>query len=152
MSLTLEFLPAREGDAIWIDAGRTATCRDLRTRIEEMTDEGKALDLLVVTHVDRDHIEGILEMLGADACPEIRDVWFNGYVHLLDEAVESYSPQQGEALSALIRTRQLPWNDAFSGKRIAVDEDHPGHLPRAARTHAELELRRGRDLVAHDRA
>jgi len=143
--ITLEFLPAREGDAIWIDAGptriqidggRIATCRDLRTRIEAMIEEGKALDLLVVTHVDRDHIEGVLEMLKAGKCPEIRDVWFNGYVHLLDEAIESYSPQQGEALSRLIRTRQLPWNHAFGGKRIAVVDGDP--LP--SRTVGEITL------------
>lgn len=134
MTLTLEFFPAREGDAIWVDAGSTriqidggrkATCRDLRGRFDEMLEQSKAIDLLVVTHVDRDHIEGVLEMLESDACPAIRDVWFNGYVHLLGDDVESFSPQQGEALSTLIRSQRLAWNHAFEGRRIAVLDDEP---------------------------
>lgn len=72
----IHVLPAQRGDALWIeygtedapnhiliDGGITATGRDhLRKRVEEV---GTPLhfELLVVTHIDLDHIQGILQFL-----------------------------------------------------------------------------------------
>ena len=94
--LRLEMLPARCGDSIWleygsptesriviIDGGLTDSAEVLRRRIEKARTErgGGTLDveLLVVTHIDNDHILGIKELL--EHAPDwlnIKDIWFNG--------------------------------------------------------------------------
>ena len=78
--LTLEMLPAGCGDCLWlevgepgntrivlIDGGVKATAGFLVERIRAALAERRAarlkIDLLIITHYDNDHIEGILELL-----------------------------------------------------------------------------------------
>ncbi len=137
--LTLEMLPAREGDClllsyhdpaaglrrhVLIDGGRAGTWPHLKARLERLPANERALELLVVTHVDRDHIEGVLAMLGDPGCPvTFKDVWFNGYRHLLEDP--SFGAVQGERLTALLL--RGPWNEAFAGGAVCVPES--GELP-----------------------
>ncbi|HXD29742.1 MAG TPA: hypothetical protein VN643_01405 [Pyrinomonadaceae bacterium] len=137
--LELEMLPAREGDCllltyghpdsphrILIDGGRTATYADLKTRLSQLPEKQRDFELVVVTHVDRDHIEGILAMLEDPTRPiTFRDFWFNGYHHLLGENVESFGPRQGELLTSAILNQRLPWNRAFNGKSIETGSQLP---------------------------
>lgn len=94
--LRLEMLPAGCGDCLWIeygdagpgrvvivDGGLRPTAQGLRRRIEAARQQrGVAtleVELLVVTHIDNDHIVGITELL-REAGPElhVKDLWFNG--------------------------------------------------------------------------
>ena len=73
---TIELLPTAHGDAIWIeygeedhprrvvvDGGPASTYENgLRRRILEVGQE-RTLDLLMVTHIDADHIDGALILL-----------------------------------------------------------------------------------------
>lgn len=129
-------LPAREGDCliltyghpekprrILIDGGRAGTYTELKARLSQLPENERDFELVVVTHVDRDHIEGILSMLKDPARPiKFRDLWFNGYHHLLNDTVESFGPRQGELLSTEILRQQLPWNKEFKGKSIETRE------------------------------
>jgi hypothetical protein len=130
--LQLEMLPAREGDCliltygdpdtprrVLIDGGRTATYNtDLKTTLDQIPEAQRTFELVVVTHVDRDHIEGILAMLKDTNRPiQFRDLWFNGYDHLFGRT-ESFGPYQGELLTTEIRNQQLPWNLEFEGRSI----------------------------------
>lgn len=139
----LEMLPAREGDCliftyghpdtphrILVDGGRAATYADLRTALSRLPEKQRIFDLVVVTHVDRDHIEGILAMLEDGNRPiQFRDLWFNGYHHLHNETVESFGPRQGELLTTAILKQRLPWNLAFKGKSIETrNEPNPIEL------------------------
>ncbi len=135
--IRVELLPASFGDCIlveWgtknarhrllIDAGLKGTYRDaLEPRLAEL---GKpvALELLVVTHIDRDHICGILPLLEADP-PVItaKDIWFNGRAHLDD----GLGAADGEALGRLLKGAELPWNESFEKKAVVVPET--GDLP-----------------------
>lgn len=51
----------------------------LKLLTEQLRDEGKVIDLLIITHVDDDHIAGILEWFENDtqAYELIKEVWFN---------------------------------------------------------------------------
>lgn len=135
MILNVNFLPARYGDSIWIeygdpsdpavvliDGGTGGTRRDIEAMIEQLPGK-KHIDLLVVTHIDRDHIEGILALL--EESPElasIGEIWFNGWQHLPgNESVEAFGSRQGEKLSAAILKNKIPWNEHFSGKAIVSD-------------------------------
>jgi hypothetical protein len=133
--LRLELLPARHGDALWIEYGdpdrphrllvdggpRSRALRDvLADRVA-----GGDLELLAVTHIDADHISGVLAVLADPAIPvSVRDVWFNGWEHLPTDVLGA---KQGEALGAAIRRRRLSWNGDFGGRAVAVPDE--GDLP-----------------------
>lgn len=97
----LEMLPARCGDCLLleygppgasrlvvIDGGLGETAAVLWNRLEGLRHERGAetleIELLVVTHIDNDHIVGIIELLKA-AHPTlmIHDIWFNGRPQLM---------------------------------------------------------------------
>lgn len=137
--LELEMLPAREGDCllltyghrdsprrVLIDGGRAATYADTKARLERLPEAERDFELVVVTHVDRDHIEGVLAMLDDPSRPiRFRDLWFNGYHHLLDDEVENFGPRQGEILTTKILEQRLPWNRAFRSRAVETRKALP---------------------------
>ncbi|CAN5496676.1 hypothetical protein BH10ACT7_BH10ACT7_24670 [soil metagenome] len=147
MTLELRFLPARQGDAIWIrwgtgrqlliDMGTEETGLALRKKLAALPKKDKDFDLLVVTHVDSDHIGGVLTAI-ADA-PEIPhlvfdDVWFNGWDHLNSRSVttspgglQPMGPAQGERLSDWLEGQH--WNRAFGGAAAVRGDLKPVALP-----------------------
>jgi beta-lactamase superfamily II metal-dependent hydrolase len=134
----IQVLPAQRGDALWveygseaelhhilIDGGITATGRThLQNRIEEM---GTPLhfELLVITHIDLDHILGVIELL--DNLPEgvtFGDIWFNGWDQLKGSNLEPMGLKEGIALSDILQARYSDrWNSAADGAAIALGED-----------------------------
>lgn len=142
--LSVTLLPARLGDAIWIRWGKPDTPHQIlidmgteevglqvRDRLLSLPQSARQFELLVVTHVDRDHIGGVLTCL-ADADPiaglTFQDVWFNGFSHLSETAapaeLEPMGPAQGERLSTWL-TKQH-WNAAFGGGSV---QRRPGQPP-----------------------
>jgi beta-lactamase superfamily II metal-dependent hydrolase len=135
----IEMLPAREGDCmlltygrtgalsrVLIDGGRAGTRSALKKRFKRLAEEERELELLVVTHVDRDHIEGILSLLEDKSNPvRFREIWFNGYDHLRNLDVESFGPVQGERLTRAILEQRIPWNGKFQGMPIEAAERCP---------------------------
>jgi anti-anti-sigma regulatory factor len=142
---SVELLRAREGDCIWIEYGRSAPVDRriivvdggppgvhavLRRRIKQAKRERAAeqlhIDLIVVTHIDSDHIGGILNLLSR---PErnvtVGDVWFNG----VNQLSNVLGTAQGDRLSTLLSTGAFAWNKRFEGNRIAV-VDTAAELPR----------------------
>jgi hypothetical protein len=151
--LRLELLPAGPGDCLWleygepgqarivlIDGGLTGTFEHLDRRIGEAIEARGAselhIDLLVVTHIDNDHINGILKLLRETRHSiSFGDIWFNGDAQLLnlpppapeetrrDMLGNEVAPprpdllglQEGDRLSKLLADRELPWNVAFGG-------------------------------------
>ena len=140
--LRLELLPAGRGDCVWlefgnprhprivlIDGGIESTAPLLERRIRKaMRQRGVSLlhiDLLVVTHIDTDHIDGILALFERDKVPlSFGDIWFNGERQLSN----LLGPAEGDRLSKLLQQRQLPWNDRFGGAPVMVPDD--GELPK----------------------
>jgi Metallo-beta-lactamase superfamily len=132
MGLDLQFLNARQGDAIWIrwgnghqiiiDMGTASTGVALADRIRALPEAQRHFDLLVVTHVDVDHIGGVLQCVTDPKEPvpglTFDDVWFNGFEHLsgLTPAAEGKQLEpmggvQGEVFAKWLR--EQPWNVAF---------------------------------------
>ena len=132
----IEMLPAREGDCLWItygdaaaprhvliDGGRKATAKTVRQRLKALGPNGR-LELLIISHIDRDHIEGVVGLLEAAGGlgVEVGDVWFNAYHHLLDDALEGFGAAQGERLSKALIDLKLPWNKAFGGGSVVLNK------------------------------
>jgi hypothetical protein len=146
--LRVEFLPAAHGDCIlvgygaaspehWvlIDGGPSHVYEALRDRITALGID--RFELVVITHIDADHIDGIIRLLQDEAVPvHVGDVWFNGRHHL-DEAVDrrprpgvtQLGGVEGEILGVLLADLGLPWNNAFGGGPIVVGDDTATPLP-----------------------
>ncbi len=140
--------PAREGDCLWIeygdeekphrlliDGGRKVAYSTIKERVAGLDAKERLFDLAVLTHVDADHIEGLLEMMAdKNRGLTFRDVWFNGYHHLdpanfADGAddLQALGSKQGETFSQALVNLQWPWNKKFSGRPVVIPED--GTLP-----------------------
>lgn len=150
-------LPARQGDAIWIrwgevadphqmiiDMGTGGIGKDIRQRLEALPEDRREFDLMVISHVDADHIGGVLTCVAeADPLPgfKVGDVWFNGFEHLSGGTItpgpdlEPMGPAQGEKLSNWLREQN--WNKAFDGKQVSRI---PGQMPTTIPMHDGLEL------------
>ena len=158
----ISLIPADDGDCVLveigpesspfrvlIDGGRTATkpalCAVLAALPGRVT---PLIDVIVLTHVDADHIEGLLALPVDDQMPTIGDVWFNGARHMAaaaghpppperarpnppggGEAAKVLSIKQGIDFSRAIKARALAWNDAFGGGPVMTTETKPPDIP-----------------------
>jgi hypothetical protein len=148
----IELLPAQHGDCIWIeygprdavrrilvDGGPVGAYGALRERVMRLDAGRRDFELLVVTHVDADHIEGALKLLGdAEAGARFGDVWFNGWPQIAKAlphappaaapAAGERAPKHGEYLALRITRAGAAWNRWFRGRAIHVGAA-PGPLP-----------------------
>jgi len=134
---SLHVLPALHGDALWLEYGNSSRkhsvlidggprSKETTSLLERLLGGPAKLALIVVTHIDADHITGVLSMFENPRVvlnPE--DVWFNGWPHLPSDLLGA---PQGEALSTAILRRRMRWNSAFGGGPVAVPDEGP--LPR----------------------
>jgi len=137
--LSIDVLAADRGDSLWIecrrrqgrpwrllvDGGMPVTWPLLRERISRLPLADRVFDLAIVSHIDSDHIGGMLPLLStSDLGVTFHDVWFNGLPQLPDPAtVRPRSVAEGESLvnvlSGLPGSRPPPWNEAF-GRSAAM--------------------------------
>ena len=148
----IRLLPALHGDCIWIEYGESGSTRhvlidggplgafgELRAHVQALPATARDVELLVVTHIDADHIDGIVKLLRH---PELgvsfREVWFNGWPQLersLAGGVFRPAPDDergafsGEALDLTLVRTGLACNARFRGFAALVADD--GDLPRA---------------------
>jgi hypothetical protein len=131
----IEMLPANEGDALWIEYGKAGVNRrllidggplsaynSLENRLNMLPEGDKRVELVVISHVDADHIEGIIRLFAQkrNKWPiEPEDIWFNGWRHM-EEAFD-LGGREGDFLSALISQRAFDeWNKAFDKEAVLV--------------------------------
>jgi hypothetical protein len=96
----------------------------------------KTLDIVYVSHIDQDHIGGVLKMLDDEAewrvhefqkknknaneqsadstpAPKVKEIWHNGFGELLKDLAKPI----GDALSAMARFLLAPTFPRFAGRR-----------------------------------
>jgi hypothetical protein len=137
----LFMLPADYGDCLWleydddakrsrmlVDCGTAATWPRLRQRIEALPLDQRHFALLVITHIDNDHIGGAIPLLKARE--ELRvtfgEIWFNSAKHLVPDAL---GVKDGDKLTNLLGNADLErvWNASFNGGAVCVPVS--GKLP-----------------------
>lgn len=133
----IHVFPAQRGDALWIeygpeekphrilvDGGITKTGREhLVGLIEGLTEPH--IDLVIVTHIDLDHIQGVIALLKA-LPPEVTigRVWFNGWDQLPRPELEPHGVADGIELSKQLEARFMPaWNQDTAGSWIGLAKD-----------------------------
>ena len=137
---TIEMLPAGPGDCLWIEYGTAQNPRrilidggaspsassEVRRRTRALG-QAAHFELLVITHVDDDHIDGILGLLSdTQSQATFGEVWFNDRIDHVGGA-GPVSVGQGNRLSRLLLTQNQPWNVAFGGRGVAIEPT--GRLP-----------------------
>jgi hypothetical protein len=134
----IEMLPACHGDCLWIEYGERGDIHrvlvdggfgtaypSLRARFEQLPEKDRHFELMVVSHVDADHIEGMVSLLADEKIQfSCGDFWFNGWDQIAGAGVD-FGALQGEYLSGLIKKRGLPWNRLFEGAAVVVLKDEP---------------------------
>ena len=132
--VTLEVLPAAYGDSllvtstgpagIWrmlIDTGTDECWPSLKSRLARLPagkDHHRHIDLLVITHVDHDHIGAASALLSdTDLDLTFGDIWFNA-----PSMPASRSAAEGQFLAKLLAGENvpLPWNRAWHGKHAVT--------------------------------
>ncbi len=130
--------PASEGDALiltWgdatnlrhalIDLGRTGDYRALKPQLKQIAN----FELFIITHIDADHIEGVVPLLKeADLPFSAKHVWFNARVQL-EAAAERMPPKERERLGAAqaekvtdgIVKSGWAWNAHFRSGVVSTD-------------------------------
>ena len=117
--IVVEMLPAQEGDCfliavdnkyhILVDGGTPYTYRHyLKSRLIKLAEDKKVIDLLIVTHVDNDHIGGIIPFIkenGNASNPQIipvKEVWHNSYRHLQFDKNGKLEFREKEILKSIV--------------------------------------------------
>jgi beta-lactamase superfamily II metal-dependent hydrolase len=139
-AITIDVLPAAYGDAIWIecardgrpwrmvvDGGPPEAAGALEARLDGLPPGDRVLDVVVVSHIDSDHIGGMLPLLAREDI-DVGDVWFNALPQLpAQDEPATRSVHEGEDLVGLLtgvsRSRPLPWNRVVDGHAVATSGD-----------------------------
>ncbi|CAI9679591.1 MBL fold metallo-hydrolase [Elizabethkingia anophelis] len=131
--MKIQFLQAFNGDSIWIsftdngvkkniliDGGTSTTYSytdknkkykdgDLKLLIESLKEKGEILDLVILTHIDDDHIDGFLKWFGKDkeAIRYVKRIWFNSgraikrYLNRVHKEVTSLKFKENTTLTSV---------------------------------------------------
>lgn len=132
---------ATESDFILIDGGTAQSFEEWK---EHVIGNEKIINALIITHIDNDHVNGVIKLLQHEKCPEIQNIIFNGAEQFFGKAHEnsgiSYpvdrklqalaceltAPEEnirigyseGTSLSYSINTRKLKCNEIVSGEPL----------------------------------
>lgn len=130
----IHLLPASYGDSILIEFGSTSSkyilidggpfdnFDELIAGLKRVAPKLKTLELLVLTHIDIDHLDGIITMLNREKLPfKIKEVWFNGYDQI-EKFGDTLGALQGEYISLLIKKKKLVHNKSFNGNAVFIPD------------------------------
>ncbi|MET3537675.1 MBL fold metallo-hydrolase [Chryseobacterium limigenitum] len=122
-AILIEYGTPKEPHYILIDGGPYYGYEKMIAGLKKVAPKMKEIELLIITHIDIDHIDGIVTFLNSSPLPyKVKEVWFNGFEQLnKKDIMESLlGVLQGEYLSHLIIKNKLSHNSVFSGNAIAV--------------------------------
>lgn len=119
--LTIKLIPAEYGDRILvsivddvdsfnllIDGGTGKTYENyIASEIKNIRYSNQKLDLMVCTHMDYDHISGLIGILENGNAELINEIWYNGFLQIVNSKYYSlpdnkYSERDNEVLDAII--------------------------------------------------
>ncbi|MFL9539992.1 MBL fold metallo-hydrolase, partial [Acinetobacter baumannii] len=104
---------------ILIDGGTAQSFEEWKKQIIGLVNE---IDTLIITHIDNDHVNGIIKLLMDDNCPKIGEVYFNGVEQFFGKLesqentsrVESSLSALSMELSSVDSTMQIGFSEGTS--------------------------------------
>lgn len=148
--IKIKIMPARMGDCflisvldehktnILIDGGYCDTYNDfLKNEILEMHKKNESIDLMVITHIDSDHISGAISLLADNKNTKVNigEIWHNSLRHVY----------KSERVSSIIEENDLKILKAIKMKGMKIPEDSD------VRKHRKISGVQGTALGAHIR-
>ncbi len=160
MSSYTKFYPALNGDSIFIkindytvliDGGYVNTYNKfIKPELIKMNSQALALNHIIVTHIDKDHISGIIKLIKENNNSpfiKIDNIWHNSFKHIKEfnhdikfkgksvqelqidynlkeeqtEIIKDISAVQGSTLASVLLESSYNWNTEFEGKAVSVD-------------------------------
>lgn len=136
--------PAKDGDclllqfgnpmrSVLVDAGRSSGYDAMGPLLAE-AGNFDSIDLLVITHIDSDHIGGALKLAqDIEMASKVRGVWFNNYTHLCTAlqriGIEVHGAAQGERLSQAISEAGWGLNSGFEQSVVSTSINNLIQIP-----------------------
>ncbi len=156
----VKFLPSLNGDSILvkiedylmlIDGGYVNTYREfIKPELIKLSADNICLNKIVVTHIDKDHISGIIALLKENSVSpfiQIHDIWHNSFKHFkqfnlglnyegksiqelnidyilqeeLSDTTQDISAVQGSTLASILLNNDYNWNSEFDGNAVSYD-------------------------------
>lgn len=156
------FFPSLNGDSIFlkindytmlIDGGYVNTFRNyIKPELIKMNSQSISLNHLIVTHIDKDHISGIIKLIkenNGSPFIKIDNIWHNSFKHIKQfnpdikfigksvqklqvdynlqeeqtETTKDISAVQGSTLASVLLESNYNWNTEFDGKAVSVDNE-----------------------------
>ncbi|MCP1469027.1 hypothetical protein J3E64_000698 [Sphingobium sp. OAS761] len=138
----LSMLPANEGDClilsygdgvqplrhVVVDGGRKGCWAHLKPALSTIEAYGETVELLLLSHIDADHIDG-LRAFAEDPHPPLVpiEIWHNGFVQLQGLATRGGLQPMGfpaaDAYSKALADKGWTLNHHFGGKAIVVGDE-----------------------------
>lgn len=135
-SILISFTEGEEHVNILIDGGTSTTYSykdkkdgkikpgDLKVIIEELKTKNQKLDLVILTHIDDDHIDGFLKWFSNDelAVQSIKEVWFNSgrviktYFNDMESEIESLKFKEKTTLTSV--KQGVDFENYIKGKNV----------------------------------
>ncbi|WP_445407179.1 ComEC/Rec2 family competence protein [Acinetobacter seifertii] len=138
-----------------IDGGTAQSFDEWKNQIIGVVDK---IDVLIITHIDNDHVNGIVKLLMDEKCPEIGEVYFNGVeqlfsnfesnsnneVSIVDRSLSALATEcltidstvqigfsEGTSLSYLLHEKEMKCNPISAGQAIYredIEQFNSGNL------------------------
>lgn len=118
--LKIKLIPAEHGDCIWIriaddnifniliDGGTRKTYLDyIKKEIAQMENTKEKIDLIICTHMDNDHIGGLVQTVSNIQSQKIGSIWYNGFLQVVNSSYytkpnDKYTEQDYKILDEII--------------------------------------------------
>lgn len=132
--VTIEY-EQNQNFTIMIDGGLTTTYRkrnrkgriedgSLKNKLDDLKRAGRSIDLLLITHVDNDHIGGITSWFSHDfpTADFVKQIWMNDDMEIPDASNLDNSTAQAASLIGLLGANGIKYeNGLIAGKEFYFD-------------------------------
>jgi glyoxylase-like metal-dependent hydrolase (beta-lactamase superfamily II) len=131
--IRIKVFPALNGDSILldlsnylflIDGGYVNTFNEyLCYELKRKSEEGKRISHLIVTHIDGDHISGIIRLLEKNTNSEIiniENIWHNSYRHIKDLSVDNILTNSNGKTDLTALSRKSYLKEVIDGRHDSV--------------------------------
>lgn len=135
MKIKIKVLPALEGDCIFInfgqkgqrknimiDGGKGRACeREMQQEILDIENRKEVVDLLIVTHIDDDHIRGILSLFSNPNIDKglLHKVWFNSASNIAEHF--SDIPDPTREINVSLMTNEISVSQGVKLEKILTE-------------------------------